>query len=90
MRGLLSDRALVLGSRFPGLGKMVQEPRARFHVPEWRVFCYTERLRNRPPRLKLVLSDSAGLSNQPTVAIIHITDQNTCQANRYVSSDVCN
>jgi hypothetical protein len=61
VRTLLSDRALVLGSRFPGLGKMVQEPRARFHVPEWRVFCYTERLRNRPPRLKLVLSDSTRL-----------------------------
>ena len=44
-----------------GLGEMVQEPRARFHVPEWGVFCHTERLRNRPPRLKLVLSDSTRL-----------------------------
>ena len=33
--------------------------RARFKVPEWGVFCHTERLRNRPARLKLVLSDSA-------------------------------
>ena len=31
---------------------------ARFKVPEWRVFCHTERLRDRPPRLKLDLSDS--------------------------------
>ena len=38
---------------------MVQEPRTRFHVPEWGVFCHTERLRNRPLRLKLVLSDGA-------------------------------
>ena len=33
--------------------------RARFKVPEWGAFCHTARLRNRPPRLKLVLSDSA-------------------------------
>ena len=52
---------LALGSRSTGLGKMVQEPRARFHVAEWGVFCHTERLRNRPPRLKLVLSDSTRL-----------------------------
>ena len=31
---------------------------ARFKVPEWGVFCHTERLRNRPAWLKLVLSDS--------------------------------
>ena len=31
---------------------------ARFKVPEWGVFCHTARLRNRPARLKLVLSDS--------------------------------
>ena len=42
-----------------GLGEMVQEPRARFHVPEWRVFCHTKRLRDHPARLNLVLSDSA-------------------------------
>ena len=59
VRGLLSDRALVLGSRSTGLGKMVQEPRARFKVARWGVFCHTARLRNRPPRLKLVLSDGA-------------------------------
>ena len=33
--------------------------RARFKVPEWRAFCHTERLRNHPARLRLVLSDSA-------------------------------
>ena len=32
--------------------------RARFKVPEWRAFCHTKRLRNSPPRLKLVLFDS--------------------------------
>ena len=37
---------------------MVQESRAGFHVAEWRVFCHTERLRDHPARLKLVLSDS--------------------------------
>jgi hypothetical protein len=31
---------------------------ARFKVPEWGVFCHTARLRNRTPRLKLILSDS--------------------------------
>ena len=32
---------------------------ARFKVPEWGVFCHTERLRDHPARLNLVLSDSA-------------------------------
>jgi hypothetical protein len=32
---------------------------ARFEVPEWRTFCPTERLRDRPARLKLLLFDSA-------------------------------
>ena len=32
--------------------------RARFKVPEWGVFCHTERLRDHPARLKLDLSDS--------------------------------
>ena len=58
MRALLSDRALVLGSRSTGLGKMVQKPQGRFHAAGWRVFCHTERLRVHPTRLKLVLSDS--------------------------------
>jgi len=57
VRALLSDSTLALGSRSTGLGGMVEEPRARFHVPEWGVFCHTARLRNSPPRLKLVLSD---------------------------------
>ena len=55
----MGDSVLALGSRSTGLGKMVQEPRARFHVPEWGVFCHTARLRDRPARLKLVLSASA-------------------------------
>ena len=33
--------------------------RDRFKVPKWGVFCHTERLRDHPARLKLVLSDSA-------------------------------
>ena len=33
--------------------------RTRFKVPEWGVFFHTERLRDHPARLKLVLSDSA-------------------------------
>ena len=33
--------------------------RARFKVPEWGVSCHTERLRDHPARLNLVLSDSA-------------------------------
>ena len=32
---------------------------ARCKVPEWRAFCHTEKLRNRPASLKLILSDSA-------------------------------
>jgi hypothetical protein len=31
----------------------------RFKVSEWGMFCHTERLRDHPARLKLVLSDSA-------------------------------
>ena len=34
-----------------------------FKVPEWGVFCHTERLRNRPARLKLALSDSTILGH---------------------------
>ena len=37
-RALWSDSALALGSRSTGLGKMVQEPRAGFHVAKWGVF----------------------------------------------------
>jgi len=67
VRTLLSDRALVLGSRSTGLGGMVEEPRARFHVAKWRAFCHTKGLRNSPPRLKLVWSDSThrGLLDLP-------------------------
>jgi hypothetical protein len=37
MRALWSG-AVALGSRSTGLGKMVQEPRAGFHVAKWGVF----------------------------------------------------
>jgi hypothetical protein len=33
----------------------------RFKAPKWGVFCHTERLRDHPARLKLVLSDSTYL-----------------------------
>jgi hypothetical protein len=39
MHALLSDRAVVLGSRSTGLGKMVKEPQARFYVARCRVLC---------------------------------------------------
>jgi hypothetical protein len=58
VRGLLSARAVVLGSRSTGLGKMVKEPQARFKVAKWGVYCHTARIQNRPPRLELVSSDS--------------------------------
>ena len=54
MRAPLSDRALVLGSRSKGLSKMVQEPRARFHVPEWGAFCHWTGMQTRPVRLKWI------------------------------------
>ena len=60
----IDDSALALGSRSTGLGGMVEEPRARFHVPEWGVFCHTAKLRNHPPCLKLVLSDSTRKGSQ--------------------------
>ncbi|MDC1467518.1 hypothetical protein N8380_02175, partial [Planktomarina temperata] len=51
--------------------------RARFKVPEWGVFCHTERLRDHPARLNLVLSDSArigsGCANNPMRVLIRLT-----------------
>ena len=44
--------------------------RARSKVPEWGVFCHTERLRDHPARLKLVLSDSAVLKFQIAVTTL--------------------
>ena len=40
VRALLPDSALVLGSWSKGLGNMVQEPQARFHVAKWGVICH--------------------------------------------------
>ena len=59
MRALLSDRALALGSRSTGLGKMVQEPRARFHVARCRVFCHPETLQSDPAHFEQVHCDQA-------------------------------
>ena len=50
-----------------GLGEMVQELRASFFVVEWEVFCPSTRLRNRPARLKLVLSDSTRPHTHPLI-----------------------
>jgi len=58
MRALWSG-AVALGSRSTGLGKMVQEPRARFKVARCRVFCHSAWLQITPARFKLVCSDSA-------------------------------
>jgi len=52
VRALLSARALALGSRSAVLGKTVQEPRAKFHVAKWGVFCHSEWLQISPARLK--------------------------------------
>ena len=57
MRALWSARAVVLGSRSSGLGKVVQEPRAGFKVAKWRVFYHLARLQSHPTRLKKVYSD---------------------------------
>ena len=53
---------------------MVEEPRAGFHVPEWGAFCHTARLRDRPARLKLVLSYTA-LNMVPDIFGKHIIFQ---------------
>jgi len=62
---------------------MVEEPRAGFHVPEWGVFCHTKRLRNRPPRLKLVLSDSAAFCHPATLI------GRPARLNRFCSDSSC-
>jgi hypothetical protein len=38
---------------------------ACFEAPEWKAFCHTERLRNSPARLRLVLSDNTTKSQNP-------------------------
>ncbi len=40
MPALWSDSALALGPQSMGLGKVVQEPRARFYGAKWGVFCH--------------------------------------------------
>ena len=52
MGTLWSDSGLALGSRSMDLGKMVQEPRARFKVAKWGVFCHSAWLQISPARLK--------------------------------------
>lgn len=58
MRALRSDSAVALGSRSTGLGTMVQEPRAGFHVAKWGVFCYHESRQSSLLCLQLVSSDT--------------------------------
>jgi len=50
--------SVALGPQSTGLGKMVQEPRARFKVAKWRVFCHSAGLQNHPARFKQFSSDS--------------------------------
>ena len=52
MPALWSDSASALGSRSTGLGKTVQEPRARLYVVEWGVFFHSAWLQISPARLK--------------------------------------
>ena len=48
----IEDSALALGSRSTGLGNMVREPWAKFHIAECRVFCHETRLQSSPARLR--------------------------------------
>ena len=50
----MSDGASALGSQSSGLGGMVEEPRARFHVAEWGVFCHLRILQIHPARFNRV------------------------------------
>ena len=59
MPALWSDSALALGPQSTGLGKMVQEPRAKFKVAKWRVFCHSAWLQISPARFRQVYSDKA-------------------------------
>ena len=58
MRALWSG-AVALGSRSTGLGKMVQEPRAKFKVAKWGVFGHWASLQISPAHFKQVYSDKA-------------------------------
>ena len=60
-------------------------PRARFHVPEWSAFCHTARLRNRPPRLKLVLSDSTTDATGVDYVIFYYYDEANIQRKGSIS-----
>ena len=66
---------------FPVLGpsKMVQEPRAKFHVAKWGVFYHTARLRNRPPRLELVSSDSTVITIDARISSVLRGGSATCE-----------
>ena len=61
---LYGPLAPVLGSRSTGLGKMVQEPQARFKVAKWGVYCHTAWLQISPACFKQVYSDSASGGDQ--------------------------
>jgi len=55
----IDDSALVPGPRSTGLSKMVQEPRARFKVARWGVFCHPETLQSDPVHFEQVHCDQA-------------------------------
>jgi hypothetical protein len=54
--------SVLSGPEWPRAGKkhysQTDDLWTRFKVPEWRVFSHRARLRNRPARLKLILSDN--------------------------------
>jgi hypothetical protein len=50
---------MVLGSRSTGLGTMVQEPRAKFKVTKWGVFCHPKMLQSDPAHFEQVHCDQA-------------------------------
>ena len=90
VRALLSARAPVLGSQSTGQGKMVQEPRARFHVARWGVFYHSERLQISPACFKQVLSDRASrhvIFLSPRIRSL-IALRLTITANRMISGEV--
>jgi len=70
VRGLLSARALVLGSRSMGLSKIDLRALVRFKVAKWGVYCHTAWLQISPTRLKQfsLTVPLNGIQNSPQTA----------------------
>ena len=69
MRALWSDSALALGAQSMGLGKVAQEPRARFHVAKCRMFCYSTQLPVRS-RAMICLIKIGDIATKPSTKVI--------------------